>query len=164
MTDWQPTTRDISVSDSIIGIGTKMTFTSYRLSRGEGGGFYYVSNQRTFELIAMEKYKRISSNMTGGLGVLKVFQTQWVLQSDANSTRVSLTADYKMRFGFFGSILDKLIVGIRRNIRTELKAMISNLKKFAESGEKLKFKKFITETGEKLHYVGKEKIDISNFY
>lgn len=151
-TVWMPTHKDLSVSDSNIRIGTKSTFTMYRIVPGQGGPHYVKPERRTYEIIGLEKYKRLSEKLTDGLSVLKAYQTHLVLQSDGNSTLVSMTAEYKVKLGLFGFILNKF--GVSNFIKLELKEMISNLKKFAESGEKF------TELEQPLQHVGKDK-DIS---
>ncbi|MHA2328566.1 MAG: DUF3592 domain-containing protein [Candidatus Hodarchaeales archaeon] len=156
-TDWMSTHRDPSVSDSNISIGTKSTFIVYKIANFQGGTHYVSPERRTYEIIGLERYKRLSEKLTDGLSVLKAYQTHLVLKSDGNSTLVSMTAEYKVKLGLFGFMLNKL--GISKQIRSELRETIVNLKKFAESGEKSEFKK-VTELRQPLHYVGKNK-DIS---
>lgn len=127
--NWMPGVMDASISDpGSIGVGTKYTINSNSRS-----GTSTATTDRSYEIISWDKYNKMVSNLTDALGPLKNFQTEWLLKSSRNSTWVSFTARYKMRYGFMGALLDKLILG--NFIQKEFGAIVSNLKHFVETGE-----------------------------
>ncbi len=126
--NWMPGVMDASISDSAnIGVGTKYTINS----KSRSGSL--ATTDRSYEIISWDKYHKMVSNLTDALGPLKNFQTEWLLKSSGNSTSVSFTARYKMRYGFMGALLDKLILG--NFIQKEFGAIVANLKHFVETGE-----------------------------
>jgi uncharacterized membrane protein len=132
MTDWMPTQRDYSgPSADEIAVGAVFPHRAYE--RGGEGGFRFF--KRSSEIIAIEKGKSLSINTTGSLGFIKTLQVHWTLQSDANSTIVVGTVDYALKMGIMGAILNKAFFG--RQIASRMKEMLSNLKQFAETGEKV---------------------------
>ncbi|MHA2253916.1 MAG: SRPBCC family protein [Candidatus Kariarchaeaceae archaeon] len=131
MGNWIPTHADFSISDpDKLGVGTKYSLNVYTRSE-----YSYTKQKNSYEIVSWDKYHRMTSNLTEGLGIMKNFQTEWLLKSSGNSTWVSFTVRYKLRFGFFGSILNKIIIG--GIFRKEIGKTISNLKHFAETGEKV---------------------------
>lgn len=136
LSNWMPTIFESSiVNTKHIGLGTRYTSKSYRRINTEGGSSYRILNT-SYEIIAWDKYQKILTNSDEGIaGLFKTFQNGWLLNPMGKTTLVSSVAYYEVKFGFLGSILNKLIVGAILN--KALGEILSNLKYYIETGEKV---------------------------
>lgn len=142
MQQWMPQA-NISISDSTnIGVGTRYSINSVR-------------DNNNYEIVTWDKNHKLASKIVGEASVLKTFLTEWLLKSSGNSTLVTLTASYEMRFGILGSIIDKLV--LRNAIEREYRGALFSLKRFVETGEI----NASTKTRENYHLTGQKQSQTS---
>lgn len=85
-------------------------------------------------VIAWEPQQAVTMELYESQWPLEFMRWRTALAPDGAGTRVSQHLEYKVKFGLFGALLDKLMM--RRKMDQALSEVFVNLKKFVETGEK----------------------------
>ncbi len=60
---------------------------------------------------------------------------QFRVKADADSTIVEVMPEYRLKFGFFGTLIDRLLVG--RQFQKGMEKLLAGLKHYVETGEEV---------------------------
>ncbi len=120
--NWAPTiTSSHLLTDATGGIGARRTCDHISgaaieevVTEWEEGQYYY-----TYE-------------MTTSLGPVKTLNNKWAVSTEGNDTVVTLTMDFKMRFGPLGLLM---IPAARMMMGKEMKLSLAGLKHHVETGQ-----------------------------
>ncbi len=118
---WAPTiTSSHLLTDANGGIGAKRTCD-------------HISGAAIEEVVTeWEDGEYYSYDMTTSLGPVKTLRNTWAVSTEGNDTVVTLTMDFKMRFGVLGLLM---IPAARMMMGKEMKLTLAGLKHHVETGQ-----------------------------
>ena len=119
--DWAPTiTSAHLLTDANGGIGARRTCD-------------HISGAAIEEVITeWEEGEYYSYDMTTSFGPIKTLRNTWAVRAEGNDTVVTLTQDFKMRFGPLGLLM---IPRARMMMGKEMKLALAGLKHHVETGQ-----------------------------
>lgn len=86
-------------------------------------------------MVEFEENKRLTMRITGTNLPFKSAEIHFLLQPDNDSTIVTVSPLYKLKFGVFGKLLNTVFV--HRTYLKGMQALLHGLKKFVESNKKI---------------------------
>ncbi len=119
--NWAPTiTSSHLLTDANGGIGARRTCD-------------HISGAAIEEVVTeWEEGQYYTYEMTTSLGPVKTLNNKWAVSTEGNDTVVTLTMDFKMRFGPFGLLM---IPAARMMMGKEMKLSLAGLKHHVETGQ-----------------------------
>ncbi len=121
---WNPVVaHSVAITDANRGVGCER--------QCEVPGFGDVRERVT----EWEEGRRLSYDLEGGAGPMKSLGGEFSLSPAGDNTEVTMTLDFRVKFGPVGALMDRFIV--RRQMRKQMALTLAGLKHHVETGEEV---------------------------